>query len=1105
MNKQPITINFAQGLDTKTDPRQITVGKFTSLQNTVFTKAGLLQKRNGFPAITQLNNDASYLTTLNGNLTAIGSTVSAYSSSLDNWITKGQLQPCGLSVLSLIKNNLSQIQADAAISNGMVLTVYTSVNNGSNAYFYAVADEVTGQNIVEPTAIAPISGGTISGSSRAFIVGNYFVIVSQVIVSSTTSLQYISLPINNPVNLTTNVANASAPQKVTTEVYSPITSNPGWDGAVSNNTLVVAYNSTTTAQGVHVASLNQAQIAANSSSSTIHQFNNAAYIGAIVSICVDTTQVNHVFYVTFWNNSTLNAYTLAFTIGFGTITQQFAPRQIVTSAVVANIASAAQNNSCMIFYEIPVTYPYDSGIQTSVTNAIPVSSTGTVGGTYNAIRSVGLASKAFIVNGTVYFLAAYQSPFQPTYFLMNGSLTTQGSPVIVAKLAYENGGGYVTTGLPNVTVTGNIAQISYLYKDLIEALNTLDNPQQTTAGGIYAQTGVNLASFTLGTESIDTAEIANTLHLSGGFLGMYDGYLPVEHNFFLWPDSIEVTTNASAVTPTGTVTSGSPIVTAVSSMVGIGLGASVTGTGISASTTVIAIGTNSFTMSTNATGSHTAETITVTGNVASSGASPYFYQVIYEWTDNNGLVHRSAPSIPVTIATTGSTSTNTVNIPTLRLTQKTANPVKITIYRWSTANQIYYQITSITAPLLNSTSTDSVVWYDSQPDANIIGSIIYTNGGVIENVNAPASNGILTLFDTRLWLVDAEDPNLLWYSKQVIEQTPVEMSDLFTIYIAPNTGTTESTGPITAIFPMDDKLIILKANSIFYLNGTGPDNTGTNNQYSQPIFITSTVGCTNQQSIVLMPDGLMFQSDKGIWLLSRGLGTTYIGAPAEGFTQGTLVTSANAIPETNQVRFTLSSGFWVMYDYYYQQWGDFVRIPAISSTIYQGAHTYLSSSGLIAQEDPDTYLDNGNPTLIQFSTGPIWLAGITGFQRAIELIILGTYLSPHKLLVTIEFDFGKFIEQHTITPTNATGVYGSDSLYGQTSPYGGMGDVEEWRIQFDTQQCQSIQVSLQELYDPSIGEAAGAGFTLSSMTVLVGVKKNIRPFAASKTVGSYGQ
>ena len=74
---------------------------------------------------------------------------------------------------------------------------------------------------------------------------------------------------------------------------------------------------------------------------------------------------------------------------------------------------------------------------------------------------------------------------------------------------------------------------------------------------------------------------------------------------------------------------------------------------------------------------------------------------------------------------------------------------------------------------------------------------------------------------------------------------------------------------------MDDKLIIFKKDAIYYITGTGPDNTGANGTFSDATFITSTVGCANPSSIVLMPNGIMFQSDKGIWLLDRQLGTTY--------------------------------------------------------------------------------------------------------------------------------------------------------------------------------------------------------------------------------------
>ena len=100
LTKRPTDISFAQGLDTKTDPKRVQVGKFVQLQNTVFTKAGLLQKRNGFPSLPSLPDDTySYLTTLNGNLTAIGSSIAALNASDDGWVSRGTIEPLSLSTI----------------------------------------------------------------------------------------------------------------------------------------------------------------------------------------------------------------------------------------------------------------------------------------------------------------------------------------------------------------------------------------------------------------------------------------------------------------------------------------------------------------------------------------------------------------------------------------------------------------------------------------------------------------------------------------------------------------------------------------------------------------------------------------------------------------------------------------------------------------------------------------------------------------------------------------------------------------------------------------------------------------------------------------------
>ncbi len=1122
-NKTPITVNFAQGLDTKTDPWQIAIGAFLRLKNMIFQTPKRLIKRYGYLLLEGVSPPSNYLTTLNGNLVTVGSTINAYSSSLDTWITKGQLEPCSLIVLSLIKNGVDEVQTDSIVENGMVLTTYTeytTTNSGVvNKYYFALADATTGQNIIEPTLITPLSGGTISGSSRVFLVGNFFVIVSQVLISGSTYLQYVSLPITNP-------SNVSAPQNTHVQTYFPVTQNPGWDGIVTNNTLVLAFNSQSGGQSITVTALTQADIAGNASSAIFHSFTNSNYIGAIMSVCCDFTSNPNVVYISFWNNSNQDLYTAAVTLGFGVITVQFAPTVVYSSTAVANIASCAQNGVATILAEVSNSYSYDSTIPTNYIDSNTITSAGSVGSPAITIRSVGLASKAFIINETMYVLSAFQSTFQPSYFLINVSLSTEASPVIVSKLAYENGGGYLSLGLPYVTINGTTAQVSYLFKDLVEALNTLNNPQQTTAGGIYSQLGINMVTFTIGTMTIDTAEIASNLHISGGYLSQFDGYLPVEHNFFVFPDSVEATWNASsAVTPTGTFSSGSNQIV-VSSATGIFPGMSISDTTnsgyIPAGTSVLYVSGTTITISNLTTHAGSGDTLNIQGNIAAiptggtMGAQNYFYQVVYQWADNNGLPYYSAPSIPVAVTTTGSGTegTITLNGPYLRLTQKVANPPNVVVYRWSENTQVYNQVTSITGPIINSTTSDSWTFVDTLPDADVVGnSIIYTTGGVVPDCNGPANNGIMTLFNASLVMMDAENPNTAWISKTVVPGTPVEMSQDFTIFISPTQGTVSGLGPVTAIAPMDDKLVFFFNGGMCYINGSPPNALGTTavgcslGNYSQPIFITSIVGCTNQQSIVLTDVGLMFQSDKGIWLLGRDLQTRYIGAPVEAY-NASVVNSANVIPGFTYVDFTLSTGEHLVYDYYFSklvgtdQWSTFEGAPAVSSTIYQGKHTILNSFEQILQQTPGVYTDSSNPVLMGFTTGWINAAGIQGYERLYDMFVLAEYLSPMFLECYLAYDYNpSSAHKAVIQPTNFSPAV--PSPYGVPTPYGSPGSVIPWRVHAKAQLCDSFQITINESFDPSKGTIAGAGFTMSGMTLRVGIKSATKPTKGSNSAGAY--
>lgn len=1009
LQKQPASINFAQGLDTKTDPYQVEVGKFVALQNSIFDKVGRLTKRNGFGALTALpNTNGKQATTFSGNLTVIGDTLQSYSTGTTQWTNKGSIQLASLKTLPLYRSSNNQSQADAVVSaNGLVCTVYTDNPASGVVYKYVVADSVTGQNIVEATTIAA-TNGTINNTPRVFLLGSYFIIAFG---TSSNHIQYISISTANPASVT-------GAADITSSYVSSTTIN--WDALVVNSSLYFAFNSTAGGQSIKVTYL-PSNLALAVSPSVF-----AAELATMFTLSSDMTNpASPKIYVSYYDLPSQVGKTLAVDSNLNTV---LAPTAMIAAVSVLNLASTAINGVCTLFYEVNNNYGGAiGGVATHYISKRTITQAGVAGTAAVVVRSVGLASKAFLIDGVSYMLTSFNTPLQPTNFLINGS------GEVLSRIAYSNAGPYKTTGLPNITITANVVQMSYLIKDLIAGINKgTALTSGTPVSPVYSQTGVNLVSFAVSTDKVTTAEIGNNLNISGGMLWAFDGVAPVEQGFNVWPEQAVASTSAGG---------------------------------------------------------------------GSISAQQYYYQFLYEWSDNQGNVVRSAPTIPVTVTASGGSSTNTLTIPTLRLTYKTN--VKIIAYRWSTAQQVYYAITPPSAPpTLSNPTVDFVTITDTASDATILGNpILYTTGGVLENISAPASN-LLTLFDSRLWMVDAEDPNLLWYSKQVIEATPVEMSDLLTIYIPPSTSSKGSTGPITSIAPLDDKLIVFKRDAMGYINGSGPDNTGANSQYSNFILINAVTGCANPQSIVVTPNGLMFESDKGIWQLDRGMGVSYIGYPVEALTKGNTVLSAINVPGTNQVRFTMSSGVTLMYDTFVGQWGSFINIPALSSTVVNSLHTYINSTGQVFQETPGLYLDNTSPVLMSFTTSWLNLAGVQGYERFYQMLLLGQYISPFKLNVQLAYDYNPSIVQSSmVTPLAPEGSWGGQQVWGSGGLWGGPSNVFEARVFPTIQKCESFQISITEVYDPQFGITAGSGLTLSGLNLTVGIKKGSRTSNASRNFG----
>ena len=459
----------------------------------------------------------------------------------------------------------------------------------------------------------------------------------------------------------------------------------------------------------------------------------------------------------------------------------------------------------------------------------------------------------------------------------------------------------------------------------------------------------------------------------------------------------------------------------------------------------------------------------------------YQYAAVYSWTDAYGQIHRSAPSIglDVTLSGGGPAQTQEIIVPTLRLTEK--EDVVIELYRTEANGTIFYKITEVSNPVLNDKTVNTItIADDSVSDEDLISKeILYTTGGFLDNIPAPSST-LITSFNDRIFLAGLEDKNKIAFSKITESGEPVEFNDsLF------KTVNSEG-GGISALGVLDDKLIIFKSDSIFYMSGDGPNDLGQQDTYIEPERISSEIGCTQPNSIVLTPAGLMFKSRKGIYLLTPSLGIAYVGAPVEEFND-LQVTSTDVVPEDNQVRFITSDGNCLVFNYFTQQWATFDNHRGLSSVVVNNDFYYLRNDGVIYKEANESFTDNGSSVNMVLESGWLSFASVQGYQRVYKLFLLGKFFSKHKIRIRIAYNFkDAFIHEEVIDTADFIDDkrYGDDSPYGE-GVYGGDSNIHQIRLDLKIQKCQSIKIRIEEIQDQELGE----GLSLSNILFQVGVKK----------------
>lgn len=474
----------------------------------------------------------------------------------------------------------------------------------------------------------------------------------------------------------------------------------------------------------------------------------------------------------------------------------------------------------------------------------------------------------------------------------------------------------------------------------------------------------------------------------------------------------------------------------------------------------------------------------VVGSGGQMADGQYQYQVVYEWYDNNGRFHQSAPSIPTTVVVSGGggVALVTLTIKPLTITAKQfplRQPVQIVVYRTLSNGTVFHVDSDPSNAKVNTPFAD-IVYVTGNADSVISSNgLIYTTGGVVDNIIPPAGLQ-MTIYNSRLWIVDSEAANTVWYSKTVTPGIGLSFSDLLTANID------QRQGEITGLAAFDDKIVYFKKTVPFFSVGDGANDLGLGATLSLSQIVSSDVGCNASKSIILnMPIGVMFKSDKGIYLMDRSLQVQYIGREVEAFNSQT-ITSANLIDTKSQIRFLCSDGVELVYDYIYAQWSTFTNHLGFGADIWQGNYTYARVDGDIYNETPGVFVDKAAAISLKIGTAWLKLTEIQNYERLRRLFVIGNYKSPHVLHGQVYFDYEATVgATFQFNPQNVLGLHGDDLVY-------------QFRYHMERQKCESARFVI---FDDFTGLTPGEGYSLSQLSIEAGIKQGGNKLSPYKSVG----
>lgn len=478
-------------------------------------------------------------------------------------------------------------------------------------------------------------------------------------------------------------------------------------------------------------------------------------------------------------------------------------------------------------------------------------------------------------------------------------------------------------------------------------------------------------------------------------------------------------------------------------------------------------------------------------NEGSGGALPqnvlYSYVIVYSQVDDNGNVHRSAPSAPsalTTLPTGGSAQVIYLEIVPYRGTyrqtfmgflQKTPYPVMIEIYRTTQTTPGIFQLLAIIPN--DVADLDTIPFTDGIVDATIAGNPILYSTGAVPALATPALSALCVHADRVMGI--GEDGRTMYFTTQYVPGEAPRFSAGFTI--------AWPEGPITATWSLEQRLHAATEDAIFYIIGEGPADSGVGVDWTTPNEWQSDMGVIDSRGLADCSMGQIISTSKGIYLEGRDGSFTWVGRKIQRTLKTYPIVTGIAVLETDGVvRFTLkasdtdgAAGKTLHWDMRNDRWSTHTYLGSAGFegiVLAGGAATSLVrvtfggvTNGGVLVEDDMTNLDPGSSWIpITIATGWFELAGKQGSERVQRVLLLAQAASPHGISIVTARDYSATWDTDAGTWTDA-------QIAAMPS--------EQVRHTPTVQKAMAVSVKITDAAPTTIAVGTGAGPTLLALSI----------------------